>query len=75
MASVPSTVPATMVVMAFRAGIYSFPMYVGSADTNLTTGYGFIQTLSLMLSFSKWFNEYNEGGGEYYKRIINLMGS
>ena len=55
MANVPSFAPPTMVVMAFRAGIYSTPMYVASADTNLTVGYGFIQTLSLMLSFSKCF--------------------
>ena len=51
MANVPSTFPPTMIVIAFRANIYSYPLYVASADTALTTGYGFVQTLSMMLSF------------------------
>ena len=50
----PSNVPVTTVVMAFRAGLYSDPMYVASANTTLTTGYGFVQALSMMLSFSEW---------------------
>jgi hypothetical protein len=54
MANLPSNFPPTMVVIAFRANIYSYPLYVASANTTLSTGYGFVQTLSMMLSFCEW---------------------
>ena len=73
MANVPSFAPPTMVVMAFRACIYSTPMYVASADTNLTVGYGFIQTLSLMLSFSKCFMYKQRMGAEYKQHVFQAQ--
>ena len=62
MANLPSNFPPTMVVIAFRANVYSYPLYVASANTTLTTGYGFVQTLSMMLTFCECC--WDQGGGQ-----------
>jgi hypothetical protein len=52
MAELSSTRPVTMVMVAFRYNLFSTAVYVASANTTLTSGYGFVQTLSMMLVFS-----------------------
>lgn len=59
MTDVPTGSPPTMVMVVFRAGIYSDAVYAASADPTFTHGkqspsqggVGFAQTLSLMASF------------------------
>eukprot|EP00195_Chlamydomonas_chlamydogama_P014351 CAMPEP_0202889840 /NCGR_PEP_ID=MMETSP1392-20130828/399_1 /ASSEMBLY_ACC=CAM_ASM_000868 /TAXON_ID=225041 /ORGANISM="Chlamydomonas chlamydogama, Strain SAG 11-48b" /LENGTH=250 /DNA_ID=CAMNT_0049573263 /DNA_START=266 /DNA_END=1018 /DNA_ORIENTATION=+ len=63
MVNIPPTKNNTVLLIAFRNNIFSNPVYLASAAPNLTSGVGFVQSVTLMARFSngdlqylQWFD-------------------